>query len=265
MSNKKYKISAVSYTNTFPFLYLLEKYGKDFFEIEVDYPAKCAEKLLYDKVDIGLIPVAAITDLPYAEIITDYCIGAKGKVNTVALLSNSTIDQMHTIYLDYQSKTSVNLMRILAIEYYKKEINWVTTSPGFEQNELPEGCGMVIIGDRVFDLEKKFKYKYDLAEEWQKHTGMPFVFAAWVANKKLPKEVKERLNLIFSDIDNVIEKSIDKYSKTDGSAAEKDLLLTYLSKNIIYKKTEEMNKAMERFLSTVIQLSKPVKINNKQL
>ncbi|MBN1113346.1 MAG: menaquinone biosynthesis protein [Bacteroidales bacterium] len=261
MTKKKYKISTISYINTFPFLYLLEKKGKDFFDIEIDYPSKCAEKLLYDKVDIGLIPVAAITELPYAEIITNYCIGANGKVNTVALLSNDKIEDIESIYLDYQSKTSVNLMRILAIEYYKKDINWITTKPGFEQLQLPEKCGMVIIGDRVFEMESKFKYKYDLAEEWEKHTGMPFVFAAWVTNKKLPTKVKERLNKIFSDIDKIIELSIDKYSTESISDEKRDILIDYLTNNIVYHKSPDMKSAMERFLSTVIQLSKPIKTN----
>ncbi len=80
----KIRISAVKYANTYPFMYGLVESG---FEkkviLQTDHPADCASKLIGDKVDIGLIPVAALPLLKEYQIISDYCIGAEKNVRTV--------------------------------------------------------------------------------------------------------------------------------------------------------------------------------------
>ena len=85
----KIRISAVKYANTYPFIYGLTESG---FEkkviLETDHPSDCAAKLISGRVDIGLIPVAALPMLKEYHIISDYCIGANGNVRTVMLLSN---------------------------------------------------------------------------------------------------------------------------------------------------------------------------------
>jgi chorismate dehydratase len=184
---KKIRISAVSYLNTKPFIYGLEAHAGllEQSAIELDMPAECARKLLANEADIGLVPVAVIPELQEAHIITGYCIGAVGAVNSVMLYSDVPLTEIKKVYLDYQSRTSVALARVLARERWKIDPEWVPASPGFEMNISGSEAG-VIIGDRTFHLEGKFKYVFDLSEEWLRHTGLPFVFACWVANKELP-------------------------------------------------------------------------------
>ena len=80
----KIRISAVSYTNTKPFIFGLElNQIKNKLDLSLDTPSDCAQKLIDNQVDIGLIPVAAILSLPYWQIVSDYCIGAVGAVNSV--------------------------------------------------------------------------------------------------------------------------------------------------------------------------------------
>jgi len=115
VKQNKLKISAVSYLNTLPFLYGIKNSGlaeKTVFE--QDIPSICASKLLNNEVDIALVPIAVIPLMKESYIISDYCIGASGKVKTVLLLSDVPLNEIKSIYLDYQSKTSVNLIRILA-------------------------------------------------------------------------------------------------------------------------------------------------------
>src|SRR5512133_2854413 len=85
----KIRISAVKYANTYPFIYGLKETG---FEkkviLETDHPSECAAKLIDNRADVGLIPVAALPLLKEYHIISDYCIGANGDVKTVLLLSN---------------------------------------------------------------------------------------------------------------------------------------------------------------------------------
>ena len=108
------KITAVSYLNTIPFIYGLQQSDLiDIIDLSLDYPAVCAEKLINNEVDLALAPIVAIPSLKKSFVISDYCIGANGVVETVCLYSNVTIHNVQSISLDYQSRTSVALLKIL--------------------------------------------------------------------------------------------------------------------------------------------------------
>jgi predicted solute-binding protein len=121
----KIRISAVKYANTYPFIFGLIESG--FYRrviLETDHPADCAAKLISGKVDIGLIPVAVLPLVKEYHIISDYCIGANGNVKTVMLLSNCPFEEIGSVYLDYRSRSSVILSKVLAKNSWKKEFRW---------------------------------------------------------------------------------------------------------------------------------------------
>jgi len=181
----KIRISAVRYANTYPFIYGLTEKGFDTKAvIETDHPSVCAEKLISGKADLGLVPVAAIPLIKEAYITGDYCIGADGKVRTVQMMSNSSPVDVKRIYLDYRSRTSVNLIRVIARNFWKREPEWINTSNGFDFRAVAKNEAVVLIGDQCFELENSYHNSVDLAEEWKNYTGLPFVFACWVANTK---------------------------------------------------------------------------------
>src|ERR1700739_4758234 len=131
---QKYKISIVSYTNTLPFKYGISQSGlEDKIDLQLDIPSVCAQKLLDDKVDIGLIPVAVIPLLKKHYIISKYCLGTNGKVNTVKLYSNVALEEIKNVYLDYQSRTSVTLVQVLAKFFWKIKPIFTQASDGFEK------------------------------------------------------------------------------------------------------------------------------------
>jgi chorismate dehydratase len=132
---EKIRISAVRYANTYPFIYGLTESGFDKKAIiETDHPSDCAAKLISGRSDLGLIPVAAIPLLKEYHIIGDYCIGADGKVRTVQIMSNSPFKDVEKVYLDYRSRTSVNLVKVIARRFWKKDFTWVNTSKDFVLN-----------------------------------------------------------------------------------------------------------------------------------
>jgi chorismate dehydratase len=183
---KKIRISAVSYTNTKPFLYGLQHSAIiDQIDLSLDIPSDCAQKLIDDKVDIGLIPVAATLNLPQWEIISAYCIGAVGAVNSVFIFSNCDIKDVKRVQLDPQSRTSNNLARVLLKNFWKVQPELIVGAADYSQS-ADNQTAFVQIGDRTFGKTNQYPFVYDLAEEWQKFTGLPFVFAAWVANKPIP-------------------------------------------------------------------------------
>lgn len=235
-----YKISVVSYLNSKAFIKGLE--ADEQFDFRLDVPAECARRLRENEVDIGLVPVATIPEIPNAKIISDYCISAFGEVNSVFLFSNSAAENITKIYLDNHSRTSNKLCRLLMNEYWKKDVQWEQRNTNLV--ELKENEALVLIGDRTFDQIGKYKFQYDLAEEWRKHTSLPFVFAAWVANKEISDEFVQKFNNALANgiekMDEVIQENQLDYFDVDD----------YLKNKIQYKLNDEKRKVIDRFLST---------------
>ena len=249
----KIKVSAVSYLNTLPFIYGLEHSEIiNQIDLQLDMPADCAKKLLDNKVDIGLVPVAIIPQLKENYIISDYCIGAEGKVNSVLLLSDVPLSEIKEIQLDYQSKTSVNLVQVLAKKHWKINPKWVNATPGFE-GKIGGTTAGVIIGDRTFNLKKEYQYQYDLAEEWVNMTGLPFVFACWVANKKMSSnfitQFNEALQLGLAQIAKAIE------MQQNGSVST-ERLSRYLTIDISYQLDDKKKQAITLFHNYIQQREK---------
>ena len=196
----KIRISAVSYTNTKPFVYGLQHSPIiDQIELSLDNPADCAAKLINNQCDIGLVPVASLLSLPSYTIISDFCIGADGEVNSVFIFSKKPIDQVATLRLDSQSKTSNALAKVLLKKHWKQSPIFVEDGPA---------DAFVQIGDRTFGQKTQHDFVYDLAQEWKNLTGMPFTFAVWASNKKIPDDFifhfNSALEFGLQNIENVI-------------------------------------------------------------
>jgi chorismate dehydratase len=243
----KIRISAVSYTNTKPFLYGLQHTGiLSKIELSLDNPTDCAQKLIDDKVDIGLIPVAATLNLPYWEIVSAYCIGAIGAVNSVFIFSNCEIKDIKIVQLDPESRSSNNLARVLLKNYWKADhLMFKQDAVDYAEPASPD-TAFVQIGDRTFGKKDKFPYVYDLAEEWQKFTGLPFVFAAWIANKPIPAEfIGEFDESLKYGLDHRAELFKEIPFRTDFDVED------YLMNKIDFELTEDKKKALYLFLDYI--------------
>lgn len=235
---RKIKISAVSYANTYPFLYGMDKkLNADLYKLSIDVPSECARKLKDNEVDLGLIPVAVIPEINNATIISDYCIGANGKVKTVLLMSNVPLNEITKVYLDTESRTSVQLLKVLAKEYWGKNWKYDKLPSDFKNKKDIET--ILLIGDKT-QQKLPYKYIYDLSHEWEQFTGKPFVFAAWVSNKTLPKEfIDDFNNAILYGLEHVSE-SITKYN-TNHKYDLNEYLTNYISYNLDTSKKEALN------------------------
>jgi len=191
---RKIKVGAVSYLNTKPLIYGFEQgMMKDSIEMIADYPASIAAKLLNNEIDLGLVPVAIIPKLSEHHIIGDYCIGANGEVASVCLFSDVPMEEITEVLLDYQSRTSVQLAKILLNEYWKIDPVLINAKADFRQHIKATTAGLVV-GDRAFEQRKLSRYAYDLSKAWKELTGLPFVFAAWISNKKLDDDFISSFN-----------------------------------------------------------------------
>ena len=243
--SKKIRVGAVSYLNTKPLLYGLQHHAiSESIELIEDYPANLAKALEENTIDIGLVPVAVIPKLPEAHIISNYCIGAAGPVASVCIFSQVPMESITSVYLDYQSKTSVNLARILLKNYWKQDVLLLEAPSNF-MDLIDGSTAAVIIGDRALEKYNSYAYRYDLAEAWINYTGKPFVFAIWVSNKPLDavfiKYFNEANKLGIENIDTVVE----QLTRTNNTYD----LHTYFTKNISYTLDAAKKEGMAQFLS----------------
>jgi chorismate dehydratase len=216
----------------------------DRIELVQDYPANIAQLLLDGRIDVGLVPVAIIPHMKESHIITDYCIGCDGPVASVCLFSEVPVEEVEEVLLDYQSKTSVALAKVLLRDYWKVNPQLVNTKSDYRSLIKGTTAGLVI-GDRALEQRKVSPFIYDLGEAWKKHTGLPFLFAAWVSNKKLPGDFVAAFNMANKSGVESIEKVVP-----ENPYAVFDLQQYYL-KYISYVLDNDKRRGMERFLAGI--------------
>lgn len=248
------KAVAVSYLNTKPLLYGIIKSGLEKeIDLQLEIPSECARKLANGEVDMGLVPVAIIPELENPHIISDYCIGTVGAVESVCIFSDCPIEEMTHLHLDYHSRTSVQLAQVLLREHWHLSPELIPAEPGFE-TKIGGTTGAVIIGDRAIGLNKIYKYSYDLGEIWLAFSGLPFVFAAWVSNKPLDDEFIEKFNaameLGISDIPNLM---LILPSPVAGFDLQK-----YFTENISFEFDLKKKMGLDLFLK-LMQVGRPQK------
>jgi chorismate dehydratase len=249
------KISIVNYTNTLPFRWALHRSElKHKIDLQEDVPSLCARKLKEGIVQLALVPVALLPELNEYHIVTRYCIGANGIVDSVKLYHDVPITEIKDVLLDYQSKSSVNLTRVLFKFFWKKEVKYTDASPGFE-NKVKGRTAAVVIGDRTFALNGKYKFETDLAEAWKQFTGLPFVFAAWVSNERLPASfISEFEGVLNSGVMHIDDAVKDEYRGTVLSASQ---ITEYLKERIDYNLDQPKLIALEQFLGFLARLRNP--------
>lgn len=237
MNSKDTRVAMVGYLNTIPFVSGLRDMGLDPI---LDIPSRCLDYFIRGDVDIALVPVGALQDVgdDAYDIVSDFCIGCDGEVRTVCLMSHEPLADIHTIVLDSDSRTSVKLIKILCEQHWG-------IRPQFSKAPLAtqaSGVAWLKIGDKVFQEEGKYAYTYDLGAEWKAMTGMPFVFAVWIARKGLSLELVEAFN-------QALEAGIQSIGTADYSAYKDVDLSEYFTKHIKYTFGESQKKALESFLA----------------
>ena len=243
---RKIKVGAVSYLNTKPLLYGLE-HGpiKNEIELILDYPARLVEMLKTGAIDIGLVPVGALPELGEYHIVSDYCIGTEGEVASVALFSQVPMEEIETVILDYQSRTSVKLCKLLFEKHWKKDVSFINAKDENYFDEIQGTTAGLIIGDRALSYRGKSKYIYDLGMGWKEMTGLPFVFAVWVSKKKMEPSLQEKFNeanKIGIENINVVAGQLDFNLYN---------LNVYFNKNISYSFNSHKHQGMNHFLDFI--------------
>ncbi|HLW54106.1 MAG TPA: menaquinone biosynthesis protein [Candidatus Angelobacter sp.] len=193
------RISAISFLNTAPLMWDFEHgdTASDLarhFDLGYTVPSRCAEQLKEGAADIGIIPVAAYASIPDLTIVPDVAIAAKNAVRSILLISKVSAEKIRSVATDDSSRTSAALVEVFLRKF-------VGINPGFSR-QAPQMKEMLrwhdaalLIGDVALQAATEGYFVYDLAEQWRRWTGRPFVFAFWAVRKQALAGVPGDINI----------------------------------------------------------------------
>jgi len=236
------RVSAISFLNTAPLMWNFE-HGETAGQLREDFsvtytvPSQCAEELKTDLADIGIIPAAAYTTIPGLTIIPDVAIASKNVVRSILLVSKVPAEKIRNVATDDSSRTSAALVEIFLRKF-------VGVNPGFRRQKavldemLQWHDAALLIGDPALQAKTDGFYVYDLAEQWRRWTGRPFVFAFWAVRKAALNGLSVEVNLpqIFQQSRDTGLKHISEIANEWSPRLElpAPLVSSYLMENIDY-------------------------------
>jgi cyclic dehypoxanthinyl futalosine synthase len=242
-TEKKLRALGVAYLNARPLWESL----KDDPRIDLDLarPSALARALAENEADVGLLPVAAAATIGELRLLRNMAIGARGKVRSVAIVSERPLHELDTIALDLSSRTSVVLARLL-LARRKLTPHLFATDPEQAVASVKGRTGALVIGDAALEVETRFEHRLDLAEDWFEWTGLPFVFAAWFAR---PDAVDAHHEDIFRVAKQKGLSRVDAIAAEHGARSGLDpaSLRAYLTESIRYDLGDEELLGLERF------------------
>jgi len=243
VSSEKLRTLGVAYLNARPLWESL----KDDPRVALDLarPSALARALAENEADVGLLPVAAAATIGELRLLRNMAIGARGKVRSVAIVAERPLHELDTIALDLSSRTSVVLGRLL-LARRKLTPHLFATDPAQAIASVSGRTGALVIGDAALDVETRFEYRLDLAEDWFEWTGLPFVFAAWFAR---PDAVDAEHEDIFRVAKQKGLSRVDAIAAEHGARSGLDpaSLRAYLTESIRYDLGDEEMVGLERF------------------
>jgi chorismate dehydratase len=233
VSPQSLRIGAVSFLNSKPLLYGLDRDSK--IRLELDVPSRLLAGLRSGAFDVALLPVIDYQKMDGLKIVPAGGVGCDGPTLTVRIFSPVPIDRIDTLACDPDSHTSVALAQIILAESYGLR-------PRFG-----DGCAKLLIGDKVVCEEPRgMEYQLDLGAAWKELTGMPFVFAVWTARGgvdlgDLPGRLEHAWRSGLEHLDEIIA----AHAVPRGWPA--DLARQYLGVNLRFQIGPEQMRAIAHF------------------
>lgn len=201
------RLGSVSYLNAKPLIHNLDQHED--LDLILDVPANLLSGLERDLYDVALLPVIDYQRMPGLRLLTAGGIGCDGHTLTVRIFSRLPIERITTLHCDTHSHTSVALARVILAERYNTHAD---LSPLNHSATIDLPDAMLLIGDKVVTAEPAgYPHQLDLGHEWKRLTGLPFVFAAWMARKDvdlrdLPARLEQAKQSGLRHVDDIVRR-----------------------------------------------------------
>jgi chorismate dehydratase len=241
---KRLRISAISYLNTAPLMWDFEHGEGEVFDISYTLPAQCAATLRDASADIGIIPAAAYCSIPDLAIIPGVAIASRRAVRSILLVSKVPLKDIRTVALDTSSMTSVALTKVLFAKWWGGQRTFSPMAPDIEKMLERHDAGL-LIGDPALQIDRSRYITYDLAEEWIRFTGKPFVFAFWAVRQAALRAATSDVDLaaVFkqSRDHGLVPESVDRIARrwAPRLGLDEETVKDYLTHNIHYSLDSE--------------------------
>src|SRR6201988_381639 len=238
---RRLRISAISYLNTAPLMWdFAHGLAPRNFDISYTLPSGCARALAEAVADIGIIPAAAYAQIPGLQILPDVAIASRRAVRSILLVSRIPIERVRSVALDTSSMTSVALTKVLLEKWLWGGRTFTAMEPYLE-HMLARCDAALLIGDPALQVDRSRYHTLDLAEEWIRYTGKPFVFAFWAVRGEALRDADPAVNLaaVFRDSrDHGLEvqnreQIVQEWAPRLG--LREDSVRDYLTENIHYQ------------------------------
>ncbi|MCZ6727682.1 MAG: menaquinone biosynthesis protein, partial [Acidobacteria bacterium] len=234
--SSKLRVGIVDFLNAWPLAWgFLVGELDDVFEPVYLPPAEVARELAAGRIDIGLIPSIEVQRVPDLTVVPGLCVAATHEVRSVILLSRGPIEGIRRLALDRNSRTSAALVQILLQARYGIEPTLEVASPDADEM-LSRADAALIIGDPALHLDRAGYQVWDLAAEWRRLTGLPFVFAVWAVRSEaveraveIGAQLTESLDLGLGRLEEIAERAQTQLGVGRAEA------LTYLTENLSYR------------------------------
>lgn len=185
---RKLSIGCVSYLNARPLIWGLSEQPD--VVLSLDVPSKLLAGLREGRFDVALLPVIDYQRMEGLTVIPAGGIGCDGPTLTVRVFSHVPPEQITVLACDPDSHTSVALARVILKELYKVTPEFIRLTDISNR----AGEARLLIGDKVVcDEPLGFAHQLDLGGAWKELTGLPFVFAVWVARAGVDHSATARL------------------------------------------------------------------------
>jgi chorismate dehydratase len=249
---KPLRISAISYLNTAPLMWDFERGVRPDFEVSYTIPSLCAASLREGSADVGIIPAAAYTSISNLAIIPGVAIASRRAVRSILLVSKVPLEEIRTVAVDTSSMTSVALIKILFAKWWGGGRTFTPMAPDIAQMLETHDAGLVI-GDPALQINRSRYVTYDLAEEWIRLTGKPFVFAFWAVRQASLTAAERDLDLAATFQESrdhgLLPKSLDHIATTWSPRVGlgQTEVKSYLTENIYYSLDPACLEGMQLF------------------
>ena len=239
------RVSVVQYLNSVPLIWgMLHGPQQGKHELQFATPAHCADAVREGEADIGIIPAIEYHRIDNLEILSGISIASKARVRSVLLLSKLAIEEIQSVAVDTSSRTSVAFLRILLGKFYSHTVRFIP-SPPRPLEMLKDADAALVIGDPALVYHGSAQI-YDLAAEWKKFTGFPFVFAFWAGprNRNLAryrKDFEESRGFGMAHVDDIAAEYALKLKMEPADVK------VYLTQNIDYSLDEDNCRGLRLF------------------
>lgn len=250
------RVGIVPYCNAWPLVHFLQSELNGAI-LSPWVPSAMRLRLMAYHLDLALMPVAELMNLPYGKIVGNCCIACRGEVRSVKMFSRKPIEKIDSLALDTASRSSITMCELILRHFYDRR----PTRYRLHDEKPLEQCksdALVVIGDRALSYRdtEYWDYQYDLGALWHEKTGLPFVFAAWIGcserlwnDDQIVRSLESARDRGVRSVDTILD---EKERDRVPFPVSRPEMHRYLTDSIVYRLDREEQLGLQSFFDLAL-------------